>query len=267
MSSSAATKRLLPPGDHEEDRWCLGWRYVMRKLPNGKQVQDQIPLTLEDLLHPKEGDVYVENSAHERDRTYLARAFEQRLAEDERALVLSDCCIDWDVPGLRNHSPDVLVVFGIRRRRRVYRTFNVAREGVRPKLITEVVSPDSRVNDVEIKLDHYHRARVPYYIIVDRLTDESPVKVIGYRYTAKRYVRMRPDAQGRLLLPGLGLRIGGKPDRVVLYDAETGKEVGDYLAVTRALQAADAEVVRLQGRVRDLEERLRRRNGRARTEE
>jgi hypothetical protein len=125
---------------------------------------------------------------------------------------------------------------------------------------------------------------------VDRKTDEGPVKVVGYRYTATRYVRMRPDAQRRYLLPGLGLRIGAKGDRVALYDADSGEEVGDYTAVTRALeaavaahqaeavarqaeaaarqaeaaarQAAESEVTRLQARMRELEERMRRRNGR-----
>jgi hypothetical protein len=152
--SNTATRKTYPSADDDEERFRFGWRFVTRKLLNGKEIQEQVPLSLKDLLHPRKGDVYVENSAHERDRRYLQSVFEQRLAGDETAIALSDCRISWDIPGLRAHSPDIFVVFGIRRRRRVYETFSVSREGVRPQLITEIVSPDSRVNDVEIKLDH-----------------------------------------------------------------------------------------------------------------
>jgi len=282
MSSAFTLKDDRFEIDDDNDPYRFGWRFVERKLANGKKVIDQVPLTLADLLHPKVGDVLVENSAHERDRRYLQSVFEERLADDPSALSLSDCRIKWDIPRLKSHSPDISLIFGVRRRRRSWTTFYVARQGVRPKIIIEIVSPDSRVNDVEIKFRHYHEARVPYYVIVDRKTDEGPVEVFGYRYTPTRYVRMPRDERGRIRLPGLGLLLGVKEDRVVLYDAATDEEVGDYTAISRALatesaaraaaeeqlritdaarQDAEAETAALRERVRELEERLRRRNG------
>src|SRR5208282_4957254 len=72
MSTATTTRKASrTPDDDEEELFRFGWRYVVRQLPGGKEIQDQVPLTLKDLLHPKEGDVYVENSAHERDRRYL----------------------------------------------------------------------------------------------------------------------------------------------------------------------------------------------------
>jgi Uma2 family endonuclease len=283
MSSALSTRH--PAASDDDDRFRFGWRFVPRQQADGSTVMEQVPLTLEDLLHPKEGDVYVENSVHERDRRYLQSVFEQRLAQDPTALALSDCQVDLGLPGVEPIVPDITVVFGVRRRRPVYRTFKVIRERVGPKILVEVVSPDSRVNDTEVKLRLYHQARVPLYIIVDREQDEGPVRILGYRYTPQRYARIRPDARGRIALKPLGLLLGVKDNRVVLYDAATDEEIGDYQAITQIAQteatarraaearaeaesaarrAAEAQAAELQARVQELENRLRRRNGRPR---
>ena len=104
-------------------------------------------------------------------------------------------------------------------------------------MLIEVVSPDTRAKDRETKVEHYHLACVPFYIIVDREKEEGPPRLIGYRYTRTRYVTMVPDDQGRLFLKSLGLRIGVRDNRVVCYDAVTDEELGDYMRVSLALDA------------------------------
>ncbi len=59
------------------------------------------------------------------------------------AIVISDVRIAWDVPGLRPYGPDIAVIVGVRERQN-WRAFDVAQEGVRPVLIIEVTSPESR---------------------------------------------------------------------------------------------------------------------------
>ena len=59
---------ILPP---PEDPFYYGWRYVERKLPDGSTEWEQVPLTLEDVLHPEEGDCIVNNTAHDDTLRYL----------------------------------------------------------------------------------------------------------------------------------------------------------------------------------------------------
>ena len=62
------------------------------------------------------------------------------------ALVLGDCKVLW--PDGVHHSPDVAVYLGVREVQDYYSQFDVAAEGVRPRLIIEIVSPNTRENDV-----------------------------------------------------------------------------------------------------------------------
>jgi hypothetical protein len=170
------------------------------------------------------------------------------------------------VKGLRKHSPDISVFFGARRKYRGLKgTYYVAREKARPVLAIEITSPDTRVNDLEIKVVHYHLAHVPLYVIVDREREEGPPRLIGYRYTEARYVRMTRDEQGRLLLKPLGVRMGVRDNRVVCYDAATDEELGDYTTIhlalgaeTKARKAAEKRAANAETRLRELEDQLRR---------
>jgi Uma2 family endonuclease len=242
----------LPQGPAPEaDPFRYGWRYVRREQPDGTVTWDEVPLTLEDVLHPREGDVIVQNTVHDDDWFYLGTVIKARCAVIPGAKVFRDVGINWDVPGLRHHSPDITVVFGVRSGRERWSTFDVAEEGVRPTLIIEVVSPNTRAVDVETKVDHYHRARVPFYVIVDREREEGPPRLIGYRYAPAGWVELAPDGQGRLSLDPVGLLLGTRGNRVVLYDAQTGEELGDYLQVTQARQAAEARAQTAEARAQE----------------
>jgi Uma2 family endonuclease len=275
---------LRPP---KSDPFRYGWRYVRRKGRNGQEVWDQVPLTLEDVLHPKVEDFIEHSTAHERDREYLHNVLEaRRKSWRKRAVVLSDCRVAWDIKELRAHGPDVAVIFGVRNPDRDWSTFDVTAEGVRPILVLEITSPETRYNDLVTKVKHYHRAGVKQYVIVD--ADERPegrqLTLIGYRHAPEGYEAMSLDSQGRLPLLGLGLLLMVRGARVVLCDAKTGEELGDYDEVCRALEAAKearlameeslgeavearrvakrarvemaVRVADLEGRVRELEQRL-----------
>jgi colicin import membrane protein len=260
-----STRRRPDPED--QDPYRYGWRYVRQLGPDGKETFEQVPLTLEDVLHPEEEDFIVQSNAHDQDRIYLKNVFQSRLARRRGALVLADCRIAWDKPGLKAHGPDITVIFGVRRPKRDWSTFDVAQEGVRPVLIIEITSRTTRRNDLGIKVQHYHRAEVPLYIIVDARTlrGKRTLQLIGYRWTPQRYESLPLDERGRLLLEPLGLRLGVKGDRVVLYDAATDEELANYETVVKNLEAAtaarrsaEAEIAELQARLQQAEEQLRR---------
>ena len=96
-----------PPAD---DPFRYGWRYVSRPTPNDPDHLEPVPLTLEDVLHPEVGDFIVHSDRHETDRMYLTAVLRARLEVHGRAIVLSDVRVAWDVPDLRPHGPDVMVI-------------------------------------------------------------------------------------------------------------------------------------------------------------
>jgi Uma2 family endonuclease len=233
MSSVVPPEQTLEP-----DPWRYGWRYVRRTRPDGTEELDQVPLTLEDVLHPQEGDQVVENSRHERHRRHFQDVFERRLARQPTRLNLSDCLIDWDRADLRGHCPDLIV---LERDEpwpwATWSTLHARAEGARPQLIIEIVSPSTRNNDVVIKVEHYHRAGVPLYVILDEEEEDGPLRLLGYQYAPEAYVPFEPDEQGRLFLEPLGLYLTVQGDRVAIFDAATGQEQGNYVAVCEALEA------------------------------
>ncbi len=101
---------------------------------------------------------------------------------------------------------------------------------------------------------------MPLYVIADA-TEAGPgrhrLRLFAYRYEPGGYRRVEPDDRGWIWLEGLGLWLGVVRDaeldcdRLACYDGETGEEVGDYQAITRALEAALAERMESEERARD----------------
>ncbi len=232
-----------------DDPYRLGWRYVKRRLEDGKEVSETVPLTKYDVLHPQEEDFIVNTEAHDINRDYLGDVFRYRVAGQEGALILCDHRIAWDVPDLEPLGPDIMAIFNVRPRTGARpATFQVADEGTRPAVIIEVTSPSTRSNDLTIKVDYYYRAGIPYYVIVDIIEDDhgaTQVVLMGYQRNAVGYVHMTPDERGWLWLEPLQLWLAGKGGRAVCFKPD-GKEIFDYVGVAKdrdslAARTAQAE--------------------------
>jgi len=236
MTHPTVTTPALPPAD---DPFRYGWRYVRRPTPDDPDHLEPVPLTLEDVLHPEEGDFIVHSDRHETDRMYLTAVLRARLEAYGRAIVLSDVRVAWDVPDLRPHGPDVMVIPGLRERRD-WSTFDVAEEGVRPALMIEITSPETRENDVVWKVAHYARAGVAQYVIVDNIgrRGERQLRFLDYRLVGDTYRLQPPDERGWVYLELADLWVGVEGDHVVCY-ADDGTAFGDYATVVQ--QAAEAE--------------------------
>jgi Uma2 family endonuclease len=232
------------------DPYYYGFRDEPVLQPDGTYQIERIALTLEDHLHPHEGDCFMEGSLHDLIRGYLRDVFRMQVEDDPTALVLSDTAIYWDDPELRHHSPDIGVIFGIRKPRVEWRSFHVAEEGVRPSLFVEVVTPRYRENDTVKKMDQYHRARVPTYVIIDRERDDDPWVLRPYQWGRRRYVPIPLDERGRLWLPAVDLWLAVQGQQVFCYQDQCEEPLGDYTAVARRLAkmqaVAEAEMQRAQ---------------------
>jgi hypothetical protein len=103
--------------------------------------------------------------------------------------------------------------------------------------VIEFTSPSTRTNDIGPKVEEYHRVGVPLYVIIDEEEEEGPLKVVGYRWQPGGYATLSLDGSGRLLLEGFGVWLALTGDRVAILDTQTGQEIGDYAAITQALEA------------------------------
>ncbi len=271
--STVSTSGVHVPSGPEPDPFRYGWRHVKRVGPDGQETLDQVPLSLEDVLFPEMGDFIVQTDAHNSDVTYLRDVFKARLAGQATTVVVSDCRVDWNLAGVRPLGPDV-AVFADVEHHRDWATLDVAAAGAQPLLVVEVSSRDTRQNDVGKKVGFYYRAGIPIYVIVDVLEEddfERRLELIVYRHAPDGYERIKPDERGWIWLEPIGVWLGIVPearlgyDRLACFDPETGEEIGDYTAISQALEAAararaDAETRAelAEAKIRALEAELKR---------
>lgn len=262
---------LVAPAPHayyvdvHDDLYRYGWRYVRQDQADGIYTMEQIPLTLEDVLHPQEGDQVTHSDAHQRRRRYLMNVLEAQLANDPAAVVLDDVRIAWDHLDLKPHGPDISVILGVRARKN-WSTFDVASEGVRPVLIIEITSPETASIDRSNKLEEYDLAGVPLYVIVDTimLRREPALRLLGYTQTSNGYQVLPPDERGRLWLAPVRLWLGVEQNEIVCY-SETGAPLGDYRSLAEALAvealartAAENRAATAEARIQALEVEIQR---------
>jgi Uma2 family endonuclease len=207
------------PADRETqaDPFRYGWRWQRVRLPNGEVTEQQIPLTPEDLLNPQLGDEVPQSLPHFRLVTLLADLLTRHFEPWPDVLVTGDFKMFWGIPGLKEPAPDVVVIPGVRDKDAKRASFDVVAEGTRPSLVIEVVSPpdpEIRRNDYERKVEIYQRVGIPDYLIYEPPTRENDrLTLIGYHLGPDgRYRRIKPEAQGLLLAPAVGLLFGVDED-------------------------------------------------------
>lgn len=244
-----------------EDPFRYGWRWVPNDAIDGRHKLRRIPLTLEDVLHPEEGDEVMHSEAHERRRTYIYNVLRAQVAGDPTAVVLTDVRVAWDVPDLKAHGPDIMLIFSVQRHKN-WTTFDVAEEGVRPALIVEVVSPEYANLDRLNKLEEYDRAGVPLYVILDTLQQgaEETLRLLAYGKRGGSYDALPRDERGRVWIEPARIWLGIEQNELLIYAADD-TIIPDYAGLYRARAEAERRAADAEAKLRELEAELRRLRG------
>ncbi len=215
--------------DITEDEFYYGTRTVVTYDENGKSLFSEYPLTLEDFLEPEEGDEYMQGSLHEDDVIRLRSIFRYHLKDRGNITVYSDMKIIWGIEGLKNPAPDISVIENVKDPEKPRGSFYVTEEGTKPFFVLEVVSPRYRDADINRKPDIYRRAGVSEYIIADPGLEGNRISytVSGYRLIGSRYIKIKPDSNGRIRSMTAGVLIGAVESGtgLAVYDASTGCEI------------------------------------------
>lgn len=188
------------------DPFFYGYRLRCVRLPSGEEVEQQIPLTPEDLLDPQPGDVVGQSGPHHKLLHLLVSLLTSYYASRDDVLVTSDMKMLWGIPGLSEPAPDVAVIADIRDKEAASErdSFDVVEEGTKPCLIIEVVSSkdaETRRNDYERKVEIYQQVGISEYLILDPPTPaKKRLLMRGYRLGFDGcYRQIEPDVDGCLL--------------------------------------------------------------------
>lgn len=228
----------------EDDPFFYGSRWISVRLPDGRLVDQEIPLTPDDLLDPQLGDQVTQSDQHLEMMIWLFRLLKRHFESREDIKVTGDMKMIWGIPKLSEPSPDVAVIPNIRDKHKERESFDVQQEGTRPCLIIEVVSSkdaETRRNDYENKVQIYERAGIPEYLICDPPTRFTKDRLLLTGYSLGRdgkYRRIEPDERGFFHSETTDLLFGIAEDRrtLLVIDSITGKRL---LADEEAAQEAE----------------------------
>lgn len=163
-----------------DDLFRYGWRYVQRVAADGIVQYDQIPLTLEDLLHPEEEDFRMQNPMHNQICIYLKMVLSRQLTDISDALILQDTRVDWSIPSIKPFGPDITVIMEANMQPPDKGTFVTGEDGIAPIMVIEVTSPTTRNQDFHDKPQLMQQAGLPYYFMADIVRDPEKRKLYGY---------------------------------------------------------------------------------------
>lgn len=154
------------------------------------------------------------------------------------------------IPGgdVEQLAPDLLVAWVPVHDRSSY---DVGREGVPPAFVLEVVSPESRTRDLDIKPARYERMGVEEYALyAPPRADGSPLiqpQLQGFRRdpSSSTFVRWEPDPEGRLYSEVLDLWLAVRGDELRVQRID-GNWVPTPAEVRQSGRQAQAELDRLR---------------------
>jgi Uma2 family endonuclease len=245
----AKPARTPDHGDEPKDSGELETDFVHRwvKSPGGCMELQEFPLTPEYFLDPQIGDQVVQSYRHWRVTGQIHDIVSRHVSSLwEEVLVLSDQKLLWGHREWRRPAPDITVIPNVPNSREWEgSSFNVAKTGLRPCLIIEVVSFSNaaiRNTDLVDKVKLYEREKIREYLALD-----PPLQANGYRFQwigyrldeGGRYRAIEPDAEGRMVSETVGLAFGVSPagKTLLVFDARTGERL--YTSSERAAREAE----------------------------
>ena len=171
-----------------------------------------------------------------------------------------------------SHYPDLLVAFDANLA--AYHARNgyiIEEQGKPPDFVLEIASPSTGHTDVDEKPADYAAQSIGEYWTFDATGEYHGVRLSGYRLVAGVYVAIDvqelPDGSLQGYSPTLNLYLRWERGQLVFCDLETGQPIATFSSEReRAEQEretrlrAEARADTAEARVRELEDKLRRRN-------
>jgi Uma2 family endonuclease len=205
------------------------------------------PLRLRDVIVDPDDDIYPcsdgkpvgETDYHVVALFYLRTALDGHFHDQDDVCVATDMFFYYQEGNpAANKSPDIMVVKGVPKRRR--RSFKLWEENAGPCVIIELISRDSRNEDLVEKPRLYASLGVNEYFVYDpEGRSLRQPRLLGFRRNGQRFVPLKPAADGGLTSAELGLRLIPEGEIPRLVDVATGERLltpEELIAEAKALR-------------------------------
>jgi Uma2 family endonuclease len=187
-----------------------------------------------------DGKPMAETDQHRILMNELIETLDDHHAGDPRVYVSGNLLVFYEPGNRRRHvSPDVFVVRGVPKRRRL--NYLIWEEGKAPEVVIELTSSSTRREDQQTKFALYRDVlKVREYFLFDPFGDYLTPRLQGYRLRGGVYRPIRA-VKGRLPSQVLGLHLEAHGNELRLWGPVT-----QTLLPTRAERAHHAEQARQQ---------------------
>lgn len=257
------------PFDDEVD-FAYGFRYTLPG--DAEQHYPRVPLTLDDILHPREDDHVNQVLAHVLMCHELFAVLRDWLRDCSDLVVLCDGLLFLDTQETKSYGPDIAVLRDVHTIPK-HEAYKPSKHGGYPLFVVEVTSNSTRHTDVSLadpersKYLHYQRLGIPYYFIIDeaRQTDDHPPAIWGYELRYGRYTELKTDSHGRFWIPPLAISLGPYETDVAWYDAE-GKRILNLAEQRERAEQERARAEQERARAKQAETRVEQERARAEQE-
>ena len=151
----------------------------------------------------------------------LIQTLEGWFADDPKVYVSGNLLMFYVEGDRRRHlSPDVFVVKGVPKHKRLYYLLWEEKKG--PDVVIELTSKSTRNEDLKKKFQLYQDVlKVSEYFLFDPLGDYLKPPLQGYRLKDGKYEPIAP-VKNRLVSPTLGLHLERDGENLRLYDPKSG---------------------------------------------
>ena len=151
----------------------------------------------------------------------LIQTLEGWFADDPKVYVSGNLLMFYVEGDRRRHlSPDVFVVKGVPKHKRLYYLLWEEKKG--PDVVIELTSKSTRNEDLKKKFDLYQYVlKVSEYFLFDPLGDYLKPPMQGYRLKGGKYEAIAL-VKNRLVSPTLGLHLERDGENLRLYDPKSG---------------------------------------------
>jgi len=163
-----------------------------------------------------------ETDGHRDNMISLLHALKERYREEPKVYISGNIFLYYrdEAQERKSISPDVLVVFGIEKKRR--RIYKLEDEGKAPDVVFELTSPTTKTEDLGTKRYIYASLGVREYFLFDPYAEALRPALRGYRLDGSEYMPMM-GTPFRSEVLGVDLRV--EDDELRLYDSQTGERL------------------------------------------
>lgn len=215
-------------------------------------------------LRESDGRPMAETDVHRKQMIYVLDALEEHFEPEPNVYVTGNIFLYYrdEFGDLQKVAPDIFVVNGIAKRER--RIYHLPEEGKAPDFVLELISRETKLEDLGNKRVLYASLGVQEYFIFDPLNEALSQQLRGFRLRGEDY---QPLAGDRIFSEVLDLELFVENERLRLFDRKTGERLRTYIEAARerrsaesqmkteaaARQAAEAEVARLREELKKLQ--------------